>query len=73
MHEKLENAILDDVDFTKTCIGGDHGKNTYLLIAIVLFRCKRNFKGNDTLSNQNKLTKKIIQEMQRIQAKEETR
>ena len=36
-------------------------------------KTKINFKRNNELRNQNKLTKKSIRELRRIQAKEETR
>ena len=35
---KLDAAIFKDIKHVETCIGGDHGKATYLFVARFLFR-----------------------------------
>ena len=38
--QKLERTIFNDIDCIEVCIGGDHGKNTCMFLAILLFRHK---------------------------------
>ena len=42
--QKLERTIFNDIDCIEVCIGGDHGKNAHVLLAILLFRCKSTSK-----------------------------
>ena len=36
--KKIDPSIMDGIKWIEVCIGGDHGKNSYLFIAILLFR-----------------------------------
>ena len=42
--QKLSKDVFKDVSSIEICLGGDHGKSTYLFVAILLFRYKNNMK-----------------------------
>ena len=42
--QKLERTIFNDIDCIEVCMGGDHGKNTCMFLAMLLFRHKSTSK-----------------------------